>query len=200
MIKSIKRFLGDIQYAIAYRDIATFTLMTPTEKREILKKYADTHVNFVETGTYLGETTAEMAKLYKNVYTVEVLEDFYLKARDRFSAIDNVTCYYGDSAIVLSEIIASLQGPTVFWLDGHYSGPHTGRSRKYETPILQELKTIFSRKERGDIILIDDARAFCGRKSYPRISKLNDFVRRKSNFILTIQNDIIRLQYDPEWS
>ncbi len=200
MMKAVKKLLGDLQYAIAFRDIAMVTHLTPQEKREILGKYATTHQNFVETGTYLGETTAAMAKLYKKVYTIEIQQSFYEKAQSRFATLEHILCFHGDSGTLLPRIVDELEGPTVFWLDGHYSGPRTGKSHFYDTPIIQELKTIFRRQAREDVILIDDARCFCGRHSYPRIGKLVEFIRKNSEFFVTIKDDIVRLQYDSEWS
>jgi hypothetical protein len=62
-------------------------------------------------------------------------------------------------------------GPTTFWLDGHYSGGVTA-GQKTDPPIVQELAIIAARKDPADVILIDDARLFGWRRGYPRISRV----------------------------
>lgn len=196
----IKRLLGNIHYAINLRDHALVNYLTPAEKRERLAVYCNQYTEFVETGTYLGETTAAMAGAYARVHTIEIDRELYSNAIHRFSGRPSIFCYQGDSAAVLPMVVNNLLGPAVFWLDGHYSGPRTGRASDYDTPIIAELETIFKSSKSEHLILIDDARLFVGRNSYPTIYALNAYVREHSRYILTIRDDIIRLCYDPEWS
>lgn len=200
ILKRFKRLIGDIHYSLNSRDHALLTHLTPTEKRKFLRRFSGNIRNFVETGTYLGETTAAMSQVFDCVHTIEIDKQLYERACTRFSTHSNIFCHHGDSAHVLPRILPQLIGPTLFWLDGHYSGPRTGRSSEYDSPILAELELLFARNIVDDIILIDDARMFVGRNSYPRIGDLNTFVRSRSKFCLTIKDDIIRLIFDPEWS
>ena len=49
---------------------------------------------------------------------------------------------------------------TVFWLDGHYSGPGTGKSENYgECPVIQEIKLISTLSVKP-LIIIDDISLF----------------------------------------
>ena len=195
----VKKFLGDLHYAMNVREHALVNYLLPEEKRKHLGAFAGRWRNFVETGTYLGETTAAMADLYDKVYTVEIHEGMYRKAAERFASRPSIQCFLGDSAHALADIVKLLDGPAVFWLDGHYSGSHTGRAG-YDTPIEQELSIIFAHSRKDHVILIDDARLFVGRNSYPRIGKLRKFVRANSDYGMTIREDIIRLYHDPEWA
>lgn len=200
IIKKIKSFLGDAHYALNLREHSLHRYLLPEEKRERLAAFAGRYDNFVETGTYLGGTTAAMAKLFKNVYTVEIQEEMYKKAKARFADQPSVHCFLGDSAEALREIVGRLDGPALFWLDAHYSGSHTGRAEGYDTPIEKELDIIFKHNSQDHLIMIDDARLFVGRNSYPRIANLLKFVKRNSQYGLTIRDDIIRLYHDPEWT
>jgi hypothetical protein len=195
----LRRLAEDIYYALNLREHAMGNRLTPFEKREYLAKFADCYDTFVETGTYLGETTAAMAKVYRHVHTVEIDDQLYQKASQRFKDASSVSCYHGDSALVLPRILEQLKSPAVFWLDGHYSGPKTGKSSKYDTPILRELAIIFQHNRRDHMILIDDARYFIGKDFYPRIFHLREFVRKNSEYSLSVRDDIIRLCFDPEW-
>ena len=53
----------------------------------------------------------------------------------------HVTIFQGDSATVLPKLLATIQEPCLFWLDGHYSGGITALGKSI-TPILDELQTI----------------------------------------------------------
>jgi hypothetical protein len=195
----IKQFVRDFHYALNSREHSLFTHLLPEEKRERLGAYSRQYSNFVETGTYLGETAAAMSGLYRKVYTVEIHEDLARKAAARFAGSGNVKSYHGDSAKVLPEIIAELDGPAVFWLDAHYSGPKTGKAGSRETPIEEELSIIFESSPMAEhLIFIDDARLFVGKNSYPKIGRLWKFVRTHSPYSMTVRDDIIRLYRDPE--
>ena len=194
----IKQFVRDFHYALNSREHSLFTHLLPEEKRERLGAYARKYDNFVETRTYLGETTAAMAELYKKVYTVEIHEELARKAALRFEGRDDVECFHGDSAKVLPGILAKLDGPAVFWLDAHYSGPRTGKASSRETPIEEELSIIFEGSSAEHLIFIDDARLFVGKNSYPKIGRLWKFVRTHSPYSMTVRDDIIRLYRDPE--
>jgi hypothetical protein len=166
----------------------------------MLASYSYAAKIFVETGTYLGETVAEMSKHYSQIYTIELSEEYHRKAKVRFAENIGVSCLLGDSAYRLPDVLSEITEPAVFWLDGHYSAGETARSSKYDSPIQLELEAIFANDAKRHIILIDDARLFIGRNSYPKLSELDKFVRRHSRYKLTIRDDIIRLIHDPEWS
>lgn len=194
----IKQFVRNFQYALNSREHSLFNHLLPEEKRDRLAAHAARFDNFVETGTYLGETTAAMAEVYRKVYTVEIHQELYRKAAERFSGRNNIQAFHGNSAKVLPGIVAQLDGPAVFWLDAHYSGPRTGKAGARETPIEEELSTIFEGESQEHLILIDDARLFVGKNSYPKIGRLWKFVRTHSPYSMTVRDDIIRLYRDPE--
>ncbi|MBX9870528.1 MAG: hypothetical protein K2X75_00890 [Burkholderiaceae bacterium] len=148
---------------------------------------------FVETGTYLGDTLAYMAH-DKNVQctSVELADEYYLKACDRFSSYSNVHLVRGDSGVVIPQIVESLQEPTLFWLDGHYSGAGTGRANA-DTPISTELVSVLGSPIKGHVILIDDARCFDGANSYPHLDMLLQIVRAQGGYEIEVSADIIRL-------
>lgn len=198
--KTLRKIIGDVHYALNVREHALVNYLLPEEKRERLMSYSPAYSNFVETGTYLGETTAAMSKVYKNVYTVELHDAMYNAAITRFAGTPSVRCFHGNSTDRLPEILTLLDGPALFWLDAHYSGPATCRSPEYETPIEHELSIIFRHDIKNHLILIDDARYFVGRNSYPRLGNLRKFVLENSDYGLTVRDDIIRLWHDPEWT
>jgi hypothetical protein len=171
-----------------------YTLLSGPEKRAEIKKWQAMtgYKLFVETGTFLGDTTLAMAEVFERCWTVEIDAALYTKARARFEGRTNITLLHGSSDALIGPILQELDAPAVFWLDGHYSHANTGRG-KTDTPILEELKKIFAHPIKEHVILIDDAREFLGVRDYPTIKELHRFVRAHSPYRMRVSSDIIRL-------
>lgn len=156
-----------------------------------LKRYGLTQ--FIETGTYLGDTLAYIAR-HKTVHatSIELDEVYFQAAMKRFRGYPNVTLLHGDSGILLPELMRKLQTPALFWLDGHYSGGDTGKG-ELDTPISAELAAILESPVKGHVILIDDVRCFDGTQDYPYLERLLETVRSKNIYHIEVSTDIIRL-------
>src|SRR5712691_4218392 len=76
---------------------------------------------FVETGTYLGDTLDNIAALGIQCTSIELSRELHEAACARFRWRKNVRLVQGDSAQKLPELLAQINNPTLFWLDGHYS-------------------------------------------------------------------------------
>jgi hypothetical protein len=183
-----KSWLAFRHYVEAY----SLTLRTDQEKRDYLAYWQKTtgYRIFVETGTCEGRTTRQMAQLFAHCFTVELDPTLQARALDNFAGLQNITAILGDSAAVLPTFLAQVKEPAVFWLDAHDSGGVTARGTE-DTPIARELALVFAHPVQNHLILIDDARTFCGVFGYPSIRKLERFVREKSPYYLHINNDII---------
>jgi hypothetical protein len=134
-------------------------------KQEILKYYAEKfkpHI-LIETGTFMGEMIDACAKLFDQIYSVELSTELSLEAAKRFAEQSHISIIQGDSVEILPEILLNINEPCLFWLDGHYSGGFTAKGNK-ETPILQEVISILNHHIDRHIILIDDARCFNGQR------------------------------------
>jgi hypothetical protein len=149
----------------------------------------------VETGTFLGEMVYALRNKFETLYTIELSRYLYMTAKKRFHENKNICFLHGDSGKVLEKVVNLLKEPAIFWLDGHYSGGITEKGAK-ETPVLNELKAIFS-SPYSHIILIDDARCFGNPefKDYPTFEELKDFVYKLNPSIssIYIKDDIIRI-------
>lgn len=146
---------------------------------------------FIETGTYHGDTVAAVKSLYASVISIEVDEALYRKACERFVADKNVRIVHGDCATEMPSILAGLQEPAVFWLDGHYSGGVTGKG-VVEDPILISLSQIALHPIKEHVLFVDDARTFDGREGRPDISDvLNHIKKINVSYIIRVQSDII---------
>jgi hypothetical protein len=146
----------------------------------------------VETGTYLGDMVEAQKNNFQQVYSIELSDKLYKKAVKRFSKNTNITLLQGDSSTKIAEVVAALQQPALFWLDGHYSGGITAKGDK-ECPIPEELKAIFESNE-AHVILIDDARLFNGTHDYPNIDQIQSILlEHKKKYTIENRDDIIRL-------
>ena len=163
-------------------------------KQKLINKYRKEFAIkvFIETGTYLGQMVDAMRYRFKKLKSIELSEELYKRAKEKFKSSPHIKLYMGDSAAVLPHIIESLQEPALFWLDGHYSGGITTKG-KSTTPILEELAAIATLQCKF-VILIDDARLFTGEDDYPEINSLKSVI---TNYFplhkVEIRDDVIRI-------
>lgn len=148
-------------------------------------------VVLVETGTFLGDTPWHLRNRFVEIHTIEIGHELAVLAGNLFKGHSHIHVYEGNSGEVLTQIVPRLKLPTIFWLDGHYSGGLTSGA-EVDCPILQELKTIFSQCKVPYTILIDDARAFGHDRGYPTLQTLLNFISKSSHKLdVSIENDII---------
>jgi len=163
------------------------------EKRRLVLNIAKSKNfnNFVETGTYLGEMVNEIKDKFKKVYSIEIDKKLYSKAKRRFKKYKHIRIVKGDSCERLAKIINKLEGPTIYWLDAHYSGGITSFGNR-QTPVRGELSEILQNWKKDSIILIDDARRFNGKKGYPSLQEIGK-IAEKNNLKVLIAHDVIQI-------
>ena len=138
---------------------------------------------WIETGTFLGDTTALMAATGRPVFTIEPEPNLYARAIQRFQGMLNVNVINELSEIAMPNLLRTLRGNVNFWLDGHYSGGITHKGPQ-NTPLFDELKTIASNLGTLDkvVVMVDDVRCCDVRhaeyeKDYPSLDFLVDWAR-----------------------
>lgn len=115
---------------------------------------------FVETGTYLANTTMKATEFFNQIHSIELSSELYTKALGRLKYREQETVHLGDSKDVLYQLIPCLRDKRVlFYLDGHYSG-HVTAKGSLPTPLIEELKAIAQMKTTHAILLINDVRLF----------------------------------------
>lgn len=126
---------------------------------QIDKTYSDFPV-FIESGTFMGESTNLASNLFEKVYTIELESSLYNRAVSLFKNKSNIDILFGDTIKLLPNILIKESRNSVFWLDGHNSGPGTAVG-EIDFPALQECE-IIDQYFTGDLglILIDDVRLF----------------------------------------
>jgi hypothetical protein len=111
----------------------------------------------VETGTYRGGTTRELAEMFPAVVTIELSAGLHTAAVAELAGIPAITALHGNSAALLPEL-ADPATPTLWFLDGHWSGGPTA-GEEAECPVLDEIAALAA-GHANDCVLIDDARLF----------------------------------------
>lgn len=112
----------------------------------------------VETGTYMGETTFACEPLFEKVYTIEVDKQLYETVSRGYRG-SKVTFLHGDSALVLVDLLPTIDKPAIFFLDGHWSSGNTRKGAK-DCPLMEEVSHIATLFRHDGIIIIDDYRLF----------------------------------------
>lgn len=162
-------------------------------KRLTLRHYARRHGlrRFVETGTFRGETIEFMLPEMDEVHSVELSDELHAAAVRKFERQPNVCLHNGDSGKVLPEIVDSLTKPALIWLDAHYSAKVTAHGSE-ETPILAELRAVFGQSKAPHVILIDDAREFEDKSTYPALAEVRK-IAEANGYNYECRFDLIRL-------
>jgi tetratricopeptide (TPR) repeat protein len=161
----------------------------------VVKEYARRFCirTFVETGTFQGAMIRATRQSFDRIYSIELDENLYQRAKKEFSSFDHITIIHGDSSEVLPVLLAEIVEPCLFWLDAHFSGGITAKGTLL-TPIKQELIHIFTHPIKDHVVLIDDARLFNGQNDYPTLEELRHLVlNRLPDGILVVEDDIIRI-------
>jgi hypothetical protein len=153
---------------------------------------------FVETGTYLGEMVEAVKSRFTEVYSVELSAELAARAREKFAADEHVHIVEGDSAEVLPGILEKIQGPALFWLDGHFSGGITAQG-PLDYPIIRELEHVRTHPFKEHVILVDDARLFVGSPNAPAREQVVASLRAVNpSYTVEERDDIIRAYVEPK--
>ena len=149
---------------------------------------------FVETGTYKGQTSHRMARIFKNVFTVEGSEFYFNAAVQNLVNDENVSITNSDSVSFLEGSKWNYK-PAIFWLDAHWCGTETAGVEN-ECPVIAEIRALKNIDSNKSAILIDDARLFL--KPPPEPHKIEQWPTLREvidqlpkNHKIFVQNDVI---------
>lgn len=120
--------------------------------------------NFVETGTYLGETCIDNSTHFDTIYTIEIMESLYEKAVESANKlnINNINFYLGDSLQIIPEIMSYVKDGAIFFIDSHISGTGTGYNGVHYVPLLEELEIILDYKFGPSVFIFNCTRFWKG--------------------------------------
>jgi hypothetical protein len=135
----------------------------------------------IETGTYHGGSARLLSRIFPSVTTIELSPELHEDARERLADVPAVRCLQGASQDLLPELV-DRSIPTLYWLDGHWSGGPTA-GEESECPVIAEVEQI-GNGHLDDCLLIDDARMFIASPlpphdpaQWPSLMELFDAIR-----------------------
>jgi hypothetical protein len=166
----------------------------PIVKQSVLQRNGFSNSVWIETGTYLGDTTLFLSKISNFVHSIEPENKLFLNAQIRFKDFENVNLIHGSSEDVFPDLLSKINGNVNFWLDGHYSAGITYKG-KNDTPIKEELISIsqFINNFEKICVCIDDIRCFDPSNpdyaTYPEVDFLIEFAK-DNNLKWHIEHDI----------
>jgi hypothetical protein len=163
-------------------------------KWKTLNRFFCASAPVLESGTYLGESTAFFATIYPEVTSFEPYGPLAKYNTERFSKNQRIKIINKASQHALDGILKNYDGKLNFWLDGHFSGLGTFGKIENASPVIQELNTIFSwegsSEQNKALIAIDDARLFKGQNGYPTVLEVAN-ICNLFGYTLYVLNDII---------
>ncbi len=160
-------------------------------KIKVLKSHSLPNATWIETGTYLGDTTSKLAKIASKVISIEPQTELSVFASRRLRRKKNVEVINATSEGCIIKVLGGVSGPTCFWLDGHYSGDITFQGTEV-SPISAELSAISNYLASNKVaVLIDDFRLFVNSAStgYPSQYSLVKWAD-ENNLTWTVEHDI----------
>jgi hypothetical protein len=194
-IRALRSHLRDARAIKEWRESGSPVPPPSILKQQVVRVYAAQFGlrTLVETGTYKGDMIYAVERQFSEVHSIELGQDLFEEARQRFAGFAHVHLHHGDSATVLPELLQTLHSPVLFWLDGHFSKGITARGSK-DTPIVEELEAIYRHKAKAHVILIDDARCFTGAGDYPSLEELRRLANERApGTRFEVADDIIRI-------
>ena len=134
----------------------------------------------VETGTLFGDSALKLNRYFPEVYTIEINRGLFEKAVTLLKNHTGIKVLFGDSQVVLKELVQKLQGPCLFYLDAHFSGDRStdwkaSRWKGYkvdtgfagdrptaenQVPLFKEIQLIHDFMKSECVIYIDDIDKF----------------------------------------
>ena len=195
VVRPIRDWLIYTRWALGGRPLPPVHAVKARRVKEYGRRFS-TRV-LVETGTFLGGMIQVNKRNFDRIYSIELGDELYRDAVEKFKRYDHVSILHGDSAKMLPAVLGKIDVPCLFWLDGHYSEGITARG-DLDTPIRQELDTILSHPVKQHVILIDDAHCFVGQDDYPTIEELRSSIhQRRPDLVFEVEENIIRIHPPP---
>jgi len=152
--------------------------------------------NFVETGTFEGDTSAWAAEHFDRVLTVELDRQRFTTAETRFQGNPKVQCFQGSSAAVLAQIVPLLnRQPALFFLDAHWMADSS--TAEDECPVAAEIEAINASGIEA-FIIVDDARFYLAPPhkplnpdAWPPLDRLIPLLSHQGRRYVVIVEDVI---------
>jgi len=87
-------------------------------KHAVMQRNGIIDAQWVETGTYKGDTSLFLSQMSQKVFTIEPAEELFLNAKKRFENNVKIDVMHGVSEELMPILLPKLTGDICFWLDG----------------------------------------------------------------------------------
>jgi GT2 family glycosyltransferase len=153
----------------------------------------------VETGTFRGDTIAELQAYFSKVISIELSEALWAEAVNRFEKYQHVKILKGSSNDKLQELTPALcNEATLYWLDAHWCVANDTAGECSQCPLIHELQAIGNLNSQS-VLLIDDARLFLSPplapheiSQWPSFNQIvNQLLSMSQKHELMVVNDVI---------
>ena len=153
----------------------------------------------VETGTFKGDTVANLEPYFDELISIELSESLWADAVKRFKNHPHVQILKGNSIGKLGDLRSELQNSGVlYWLDAHWCVANNTAGERSQCPLLEELQAIDALNSES-VVLIDDARLFLAPplapheiSQWPRFHQMvSHLCAMSSEHELMVVNDVI---------
>jgi hypothetical protein len=175
--------------------LARFDVRNPhsySKVRQIKALAARTHSRtFIETGTFVGNTTMRCSNTFERVITMELDADLFRQARAYLASRPNVSCLHGDALQLLPTVLDSPEVvDALVFLDGHFSGGATAHGSLVE-PACEEITVLAGHTHKINAVVVDDFRCFGRDAGWPKRSTLLQTIEDSfgDDFEFTVQFD-----------
>jgi hypothetical protein len=142
--------------------------------------------NLVETGAYLGDTIRALRGRFDKILSIEIVPELAYPLQAEFAADKSIEIVIGDSGVEIKRLLPTLDGPSVFWLDAHYSGGPTAGDGY--VPIFEEIEAIAAAGDCAHAIIVDDMKDFLGVDGYPTENQLKEKLRSLGYDVASFNN------------
>lgn len=152
----------------------------------------------IETGTFHGLSAQSLQKIFDRVWSIELSTESWQRVNDRLGHLEGITFLNGESSDVMPGVLATLDEPVLYWLDGHWC-EHAGPSEIKQCPILDEIEIVDAHPHAArSCILIDDAQFHLAsppppyrKEEWPTLLEVVDALRSTHERYVTVLDDVI---------
>jgi len=135
---------------------------TAARLQEILARHQPAPQTFVETGTWIGNSTRLALGAFQKVHTIELSEALFKEHSPGLEA-KGAICHHGDTRIELPKLAESIAEPVFWFLDAHWTDQCAGAVFG-PLPLFDELQRL-SERTYPDVICVDDVHSFISHRA-----------------------------------
>jgi len=139
--------MGAVNFSLDKRLVEALKLMLPLKV-------------LVETGTFQGDTLANLQDSFEILHSIELSPQYHQAAVTRFAGASHIHLHQGESSKVLLQLRSTMETDCVlYFLDAHWCVAANTAGEASQCPLLDELRAI-GQLNTESVVLIDDARLF----------------------------------------